>query len=179
MPTKIINSIVLVALFIAITLGVYHWGVYKGKIAEEGKYKQAIIQLQNEADKKLNDAIERNKKLETDLTDTRNRLEGRYEQTIAEFNARVAKLRADVRADIIRLYDPGATRNQTTTPRIPTEANCLAGADSEPGLLSRQTTEFLFDSAVEADGILEKLRLCTDWSDKLESTLETWKRDNQ
>lgn len=150
-------------------------GFYFTKGYYVNKYETTIAKMEKDEAKAKKELAEKiteltNEKIEIErkLGESRNEIDVEHNKAIENLNARIESLRRDN----VRLRDPGASKTTSCTPRDPGATGSASEGDETAGLLSRQTTEFLWDYAREADGTLEELRSCKKWVDEVRRITE-------
>jgi hypothetical protein len=104
-----------------------------------------------------------------DLATAKGKIDSEYKANITSLQGRVNKLAADNK----RLRDPGYQSGCTTTGNNSNCTNGSNGSSAGAGLLSEQTSKFLWNYAGEADSYVERLRQCKAWSDSLTVIINT------
>lgn len=93
----------------------------------------------------------------------RDELDKTYAERVAAINASVSKL------STIRLRDPSASSNSGSTGGQAGAQGSNGSSADGAGLLSAQTSQFLWSLNGEADTYLERLRECKAWDTELEA----------
>lgn len=102
-----------------------------------------------------------------DLATAKSTIDNEYKTNISSLQSRVNKLSADNK----RLRDPGYQSGCTTTGNNSNCTNGSNGSSAGAGLLSEQTSKFLWNYAGEADAVTERLRQCKAWTETLTKTI--------
>lgn len=134
---------------------------------DSAQQKILIDDLNTKANNKLIAANDLKAKAELDLANAKGTIDNEYKDRITSLQDNVAKLSADNQ----RLRDPGYKSNHTRPSKNTTSTRSSDRSNAAAGLLSEQTSQFLWSFAGEADTYVERLRSCKAWSDKLTDTI--------
>lgn len=138
------------------------------------RYEAQISKANEDAAEKLAKVTAEKNDAETKLQGVRNDVDKEYRETIAGKDRTIAGLRADN----VKLRDPGYKNPGNTCPTDSGIASGPPAALAGEGTLSEEATGFLLDFAGEADDTLEQLRACRAWSENVKSILDQWNKDH-
>lgn len=134
---------------------------------DAAQQKLLVTSLNEKADKKLVAMTALKSKAELDLANAKGTIDNEYKDRITTLQGNVAQLAADNK----RLLDPGYKSHHTAARSHTNSTPSSVSTDPATGLLSEQTSQFLWNFAGEADTYVERLRACKAWSDTLEKTI--------
>jgi len=171
MIENIKNYILIALICLVVGAGASGWMTYHYTSKyDAGQQKIQIDALNQKSDKTLADANQAKNQAELDLANARGDIDNEYKDRINSLQGDVAKLAADNK----RLRDPGTHKSSpsTTSPGSNGTGSSI-GSNSGSGLLSEETSQFLWSFAGESDQYLERLRACKAWTDKLTTIINT------
>lgn len=164
-----IKNYILIALaFLLLGAGVAGFGAWHYTSKYDAAQQKILVDgLNLKADAKLAAANKLKAQAELDLANARGKIDNEYKDKLATLQGNVTQLAADNK----RLRDPGHKSSSKPAGNNSNIARSSVSTDSSAGLLSEQTSQFLWSFAGEADTYVERLRACKAWSDKLTETI--------